>query len=230
MPSYLYGLILARNASRVPTDAVGIQGSAVRVLNCGELGAIVGSIERLPARATLEDVRAHDRVLQAIVDNGLTAAAVRFGQSFANDDDVRRHVIERAEQLSRVLEEYDGCVEMRLLLTHPPKPSVAPVPSTQETLDAGRWSATIGPGRAYLEEVKSAGERTERLALRGALGPVVRAERVEELPKSRGVAFSHLIRRSEEAGYREAVAALPALGDARVVGPLALYSFAEPAQ
>jgi hypothetical protein len=203
----------------VPTKAVGIQDTAVRTLRCGKVAAIVGTLDARP-RATLENVRAHDAVLQGVVNKGATVAAVRFGQSFATDEDVRRDILERGARVSRVLQERDGYVEMRLLLRESPQPSPGPpTPVTPE----------IGPGRAYLERVRSARDESLRLGLRGALGPVVRAERAEELPKSRGVAFSHLIRRSDEDAYRDAVSALPALGEATIVGPLALYTFAESA-
>jgi hypothetical protein len=92
----------------------------------------------------------------------------------------------------------------------------------QDAPDAGAQT----PGRAYLEGLR-ASNRVAGLALRGALGPVVRDERVEELPRASGVAFAHLIMRGDEAEYREAVASQPALAHAKVVGPLALYSFAE---
>jgi gas vesicle protein GvpL/GvpF len=199
---------------------VGLQDSAVRVLTCGALGAIVSTVERMPARATLDDVRAHDGVLQAVVDAGTTAAALRFGQSFAGDDEVCRHVTEHAERLAGVLEEYDGCVEVRLLLAHAPESE--PEPAKPVTTGSG-----AGPGRAYLEQLRNAREHMKRLALRSALGPVVRAERVEELPRSRGVVFSHLVQRDELPAYRDAVSAIPALAEAKMVGPLALYSFAE---
>lgn len=220
MPSYLYGIVLARNAAQVPKGILGLQGSAVQVLTCGALGALVSTVEKMPARATLDDVRAHDGVLQAVVDGGSTAAAMRFGQSFAGDDEACRHVTEQAERLAGVLEEYDGCVEVRLLLAHAPEPE--PEPAKPVATGSGR-----GPGRAYLEQLREARDHFQRLALRSALGPVVRAERVEELPRSRGVIFSHLVRRGELPAYRDAVSAIPALAEAKMVGPLALYSFAE---
>jgi hypothetical protein len=193
----------------------------VRVVTCNELAALVSTLDRRPERASLDDVRAHDRALQSIVHHGCTAAAVRFGQTFGSDDEMRRHLRERAERLARLLEEYDGCVEMRLLLADVielEEPVAPPDPAT-------------GPGRVYLDRLKGAAsqQRLEKLALHAALGPVVRAERVEGLG-NRSVVFSHLIRRADEADYRAAVAALPALSSAVIVGPLALYSFAEPTE
>lgn len=221
MAKYLYGLVLARNAHLVPAHITGLDSTVLRVVTCDELGALVSTLERAPAHS-LDDVRAHDHALQSVVHHGSTAAAVRFGQTFPTDDDVRRHVGERGTRIARVLSEFDGCVEMRLLVAHSDE-ALAAAPATEAPADTG-------PGRAYLEQLRGSRERYTSLGLTDALGTVVRAERVEELPKSRGVVFAHLIRRSDERAYREAVSAFPALAAASIVGPLALYSFAEPAE
>lgn len=188
------------------------------MLECEKVGAIVSTLDQIPGRANLDDVRAHDHALQAVVHHGATTAAGRFGQTFDSDADTRRHVIEHGERVNRVLEEFDGCVEMRLLLANPPVSAAPPE----------RPATDFGPGREYLEHIRGARDAHAHLALREALGPLIRAEKVEELPKSRGVAFSHLIERSKESAYRSAIMALPALAEGTVVGPLALYTFAEP--
>lgn len=216
MPTYLYGLILARNAHLIPPHITGLAGSGVRVLDCHALGAIVSSLDRTPARE-IDDVRAHDHALRSVVHHGATAAAGRFGQTFSGDSEARTHVLARADWIARILNEWDGCVEMRLLLTK--------VPELRDELSV---SERIGPGRAYLERVKADRDSLNRLALRNALGPVIRAEKVEELPKARGVAFSHLIDRGGEREYRAAIDSIPALSSGTIVGPLALYAFAEP--
>lgn len=215
MPTYLYGLLLARNAHLVPAHITGIAGSGVRVLRCDRLAAIVSSLDRTPARA-IEDVRAHDHALQSVVNHGATAAAGRFGQTFAEDAAARSHVIEHGERIERLLNEWDGCVEMRLLLSGRP-----------ERAAEGPRPESVGPGRAYLERIRADRDALDRLGLRDALGPMIRAERVEQLPQDRGIAFSHLIERSREPEYRAAIGALPALAEGTIVGPLALYAFAE---
>jgi hypothetical protein len=219
--TYLYGLVLDRNAHLIPAHITGIGGAVVRVVACGRLGAIASSLEHAPSRPSLDDVRAHDHALQAVVHHGSTAAAVRFGQSFAGDDDMRSHLSERAERAGRLLEDFDGCVEMRVLLRLDLERPAAPTVDDE-----------IGPGRAYLERLRSERSRkhVEGLGLRDAVGPVIRAERVEELPMGRGVVFSHLIARNQEPEYRDALDGLPSLIGARVLGPLALYSFAEPTE
>ena len=211
MRTYLYGLILGRNAHLVPAHITGIHGATVAVIPCDGVSALVSSVESASS-ADLDAIRAHDHAMQAVVHHGATASAVRFGQTFRDEDEMRRHVAERAATLATTLEDLDGCVEMRLLMTLPAEAAPAPPASS--------------PGRAYLESLRGSA-RVAGLALRDALGPVVRAERVEELPRAAGVAFAHLIRRADEQRYRDAVAALTSLQDATIVGPLALYAFAE---
>jgi hypothetical protein len=219
--TYLYGLILGRSAHLVPAHITGVGASALRVVACDEggLGALVSTLERAPKRASLDDIRAHDHALQSVVHHGSTAAAVRFGQTFASDSDMQKYVAESGDRVARLLDAYDGCVEMRLLLPRDPE---------HDATETGKPDGTaFGPGRAYLERLRGA-DRLKGLGLLATFGPVVKAERVDELPGGRGVVFSHLIRRDQESAYREAVSAMPSLAEAQVVGPLALYSFAEP--
>lgn len=223
MRTYLYGLILTRNAHLVPPHIAGIAGGTVRVLDCGDLGAIVSTLERDVDRS-LDAVRAHDHALQSVVHHGATAAAGRFGQAFPSEDATREHVTAHGRRLADVLTTWDGCVEMRLLL-----PGVVDRGTARSSDDRAESALPAsGAGTAYLERVRAERGALSSLALRAALGPVVRAESVEELPRRRGIAFTHLIDRSAEQNYRDAVAGLPALGKATLVGPLALHTFSEP--
>lgn len=217
MPTYLYGLILTRNAHLVPAHITGLAGSAVRILECETLGAIVSTVGNSPARG-IDEVRAHDHALQSIVHHGATAAAGRFGQTFSTDVEARAHVLRHGDRIARVLHDCDGCVEMRVLVRGEKVPPAR----------AGAPEDRPGAGRAYLEGVRADRERVEGLGVRAMLEPFVRAERVEELPKSRGVAFSHLIERRSEAQYRSAIGAIPGFARGTIVGPLALHAFAEP--
>jgi hypothetical protein len=219
--TYLYGLILARNADRIawPIPVAGIDGCVVRVARCGEIGALASTVERAPGRGSLEGVRAHDATLRVVVRQGVTAAASRFGQVFDDDEDMCRKLADRADRLTSMLEMADGCVEMRVLLPH-----AAEDPASAIAVPSG-----AGPGRAYLERLRGPSrEGLQHLALRNVLGQVVRDERVEMMAGKPVVVLSHLVRREDEIEYRAAVAELPALSDARVVGPLPLYAFAEP--
>ncbi|HYC51629.1 MAG TPA: GvpL/GvpF family gas vesicle protein [Gemmatimonadaceae bacterium] len=213
VPICLYGLILPRNTPRVPSGINGIDVSPTRVLACGPVAAIVSTIDGIPKRRDLSALRAHDAVLRAIAEAGITVAAVRFGQIFAGDADVCAEVAQRAESVVPTLERLDGCVEMRLILSTDVLPPRESAPSPEG-----------GPGRAYLERLRS-GSRITGVSLRDALGPAVRDERVEALRGAEGVTFAHLVHMSDVPTYRDAVAGLPMLSDAHVAGPLPLYSF-----
>jgi hypothetical protein len=220
---YLYGLVLGRNAHLIPPHIAGIGGAAVRVLACDDLSALVSTIGRAPVRTQLDDVRAHDHALRSVVHHGATVVASRFGQTFASDEATARDVVAHGARVVTVLEECDGCVEMRLLISASPE-TAEPI----ETVASGSATTARGSGTAYLEGLRAKRTHSARLGLKAALGKVVRAERVTELPDARGAAFAHLVRRDDETSYREAVAAIPALAEAQLIGPLALYSFAEP--
>lgn len=225
MPTYLYGLILSRNAARIHDGITGIEGGRLRTISCGALAALVSDVERVPSRSSLDHIRAHDAALRAVVAAGVTAVASRFGQLFADDGDTCRDVGQHASRVERLLHDHDGCVEMRVVLAHSgADPEPAPTQATAA-------ESELSPGRAYLEQLRAraalAAERVPRISLAGALGPVVRRERVELLPNDAGIVVSHLVSRDEESAYRAAVAELPALSAAKVVGPLPLYGFSD---
>jgi hypothetical protein len=224
--TYLYGLILARNTPRVPARVTGLTGSALRVAVCGELGALVSTVDSVPARPGLEDVRAHDSALRLVVSGGVTAAASRFGQHFPGDEELCGELETARRRLTALLEEYDGCVEMRVLLSETPS---EPQAADAGTPSPGDLAAEVGPGRAYLESLRGGDiGKLAGVALRPALGPLVFREHIEPLARSGGVVFAHLVRGNREQEYREAIAALPALAEARVIGPLPLYVFSVP--
>ena len=220
MPTLLYGLTLTGDPA---PDARGVAGSPVRTLNVAPLTAIVSDLPAKP-EASIAAIREYDAVLGRFVAAGATVAAVRFGQLFADDaaclDEVRDH----GARVAALLRDSRGCVEMRVLL---------PVTASDEDQPTPPRASAAGPGRAYLESLRARGEVARHLALAPMLGGVVRAEKMEGFASRRsavrGVAFAHLVHRDDLRAYRAAVRALPALAEARVVGPLPLYSFAEPA-
>lgn len=220
MATYLYGLALASSLRKGAPLGTGVAGSAVATMACGELSAIVSEVARAAVRPSLDTINEHDQVLQRLVDEGQTIAAVRFGQTFDDEETCRRNVAERADRLVALLRDQADAVEMRVLM-----PATEPAGPTAPQQSGGR-----GPGRAYLESLRAASEVTGDAGLRVALGPLIRAERVERLPQSRGTAYVHLVSRTDLSAYRDALAAMPAYSGARVVGPLPFYSFAEPGE
>ena len=214
MTTWLYGLILPRNAPRVPDDLLGIGETPVRLLSCRGVTAIVGTVAQPVRHTDVGAVRAHDRVLRNVAERSVTVAAVRFGQLFPTDTAACADLSTDGPHMISTLERLDGLVEMRVLLPEHEAPISR---STAERL---------GPGRAYLESLRGH-HPVDGISLRGAMGPLVHEERVEKLEAagSAGVAFAHLIDARTVGRYRDAIAELPALAGAHVIGPLPLYSF-----
>ena len=234
MASYLYGLLLSRNAGRLPGDVRGLDRARLRSVPCDALTALVSDLGRAPDRRSLEDVRAHDSALRDAVRAGITVAASRFGQTFVDDAALCADVAARGAPTAALLDACDGCIEMRLLLTadddgQPPGDSVAADTAGAVTAPAAAAAPAgmpaTGPGTAYLQRMRQAVPVTPRLSLRAALGPMVRDERVEALPGGKGVVVAHLVARTDERAWRDAIGLLAARGT--VVGPLPLYSFGD---
>jgi hypothetical protein len=218
VPTLLYGLTLPDDPR--PSGVAGAGGGECRVLEADAVAAIVETVARAP-EADVTAARAHDAVLGQFVKAGATVAAVRFGQAFDDDATCIVEVNAHAARVASLLREHQGCVEMRVLL---PVEAAPPSPPPQKN---------AGPGRAYLDALRASGQVAPDIALRPIIGPTIRAERVEGFQARaggvRGIAFAHLVHRDELADYRDALHAVPSLADARVVGPLPLYSFSEPA-
>lgn len=217
MATYLYGLILSRNAGRVPANVTGIDRAPVRVVACADLAALVSTVDRSPPRQDVESIIRHDGAMTAVVHHGITVAASRFGQTFADDGSLCDELAASSKRLRATLERYDGCGEMRIAMRdmmEPPasmRASVAPPEA---------------PGRAYLESLREKLTPRPAVDFREILGDLALDERIE--PRKGGRTIAHLVRFDDEEKYRIALYTNPALEGATITGPHALHSFAEP--
>jgi gas vesicle protein GvpL/GvpF len=195
-PTYLY--CITAPAAPGPTQAtIGVDGAAVRQLG----PAWVSDVETRPVRATVDRIRAHDAVVAAALDTGVTPLPARFGQVFASDDDCEQAISARMSELS----------EMTLLLR------------AEEAPASERSSGT-----AYLESLarRERAEDALRHAARGINAQLAGYVRETAERTSGGVlTLSHLIERDALGRYRDRAEAL--IGDlhATIVGPTAPYSF-----
>ena len=217
MPTYLYGLVLSRNAARVPPNVAAIGRAPVRVVACGDLSAIASTLDDAPSPRDLESVAAHDRAMFTVVREGVTAVASRFGQLFASDTTLCDELAASSTRLRAMLERYDGSAEMRV--------SVRDVVESHVTAPASITSSAVSPGRAYLESVRARLNERPPLTLRGHLGDLILDERAERRKDVQ--TLSHRIRFEDEGRYRAVLATHPALAGAAITGPHPLYTFAE---
>lgn len=203
---------------------VGVGGAAVLLVERGALG--VWASEAHEVRATLEAVRAHDRVVSTALGSA-TPLPVRFGGRFADRAAVEAMLAEREAELIAGLERVAGRVEMGLALRwkEPPAPEAEP-------------DAPPASGREYLErrqrERRADARRRERAAELASA-----AERllgVGDSPAHRTLCpsaevaarLAHLVRREDVLAYRSRAAelsrAIPEV-EPLLTGPWAPYSF-----
>ncbi len=215
MAIYLYGLILRRNAERVPPDVIGLDHAAVRTVACDDLCALVSTIASSPPRQNLDALAAHDRASWMVVRHAVTAAASRYGQTFTDERALCGDLAMYRKALLATLERYDGYGEMRIIMRAVGEPR-----SVQAAIARPK-----DPGRAYLESVRDTLKPRPSLDFRSILGDLFLDERVERRGDLQMIA--HLVRFEDEATYRAAFYSHPAMENATITGPHALYSFAE---
>jgi hypothetical protein len=228
---YLYCLL--RATGEPPPHLLGIDGSPVRAVDLGGLGAWVSDTAAPRIVATPERARRHDRVVRTALERE-TPLPARFGQIVTDETALAEVVSSRRAAFESALERVAGTVEMtvRVLV-----PSGADAGGVGQATDSGSRTMT---GRHYLERV-AAVQRQERNLLaeegivRGrvsaAVRGLVRAESFSGATQGSSMAtLSHLVPRENVDEYRSALLVLrheePALA-IMVSGPWAPYSFTE---
>ncbi len=113
--TYVYGVV----SSDAPApSAAGVGGGAVRLISAGEIAAIAGDIDPNGLQLGREAMTAHARVLEDAVA-ATTVLPMRFGVVMADDDVVRRDLLEsHGPDLRAQLDDLAGRVELRLRATY----------------------------------------------------------------------------------------------------------------
>jgi hypothetical protein len=111
-PAYVYGVTWADGARRRADG--GVADAAVRVLEHGELAALVSDLPSTDIRARRRDLLRHADVLQKAFEER-AVVPLGFGTVFATGDDVVEELLEpRYEELVALLQSLDGLVELTL--------------------------------------------------------------------------------------------------------------------
>jgi hypothetical protein len=228
---YLYCVL--RATREPPPDLLGIDGSPVRAVDLGGLGAWVSDIDATPIVASPARARSHDRVVRAALERE-TPLPARFGQVVPSEADLQATLSERRGALEAALERVDGAIEMTVRMLVPQEAGSEPGEKARPEMRGFK------SGRGYLEQV-AALQREERNVLAkgrivrdrvsSAVGGLVRAESFAGATSGSSLAtLSHLVPRRNIDAYRNALLALrdedPALA-IMVSGPWAPYSFTE---
>jgi hypothetical protein len=242
MTTHLYCIVPDDASGEPPVGLSGVSGAHVRALVVDRMVAWVSDSDRA-ARPSLDGVKAHDAVVEAALETGVTPVPVRFGQRFADDAACRAALESRAESVESLVAAMRGAVEMTLLVT----PSARRMLRELEPVLPDMFDAREpGAGRRYLDALRgrevatrAVQSVTDELAgrIEAAVAKLVRRSAAHEFARPPGAhpgaapvplrTISHLINRADVDAYRAAVRGVQAAADLRVlmVGPRAPYSF-----
>ena len=233
MTTHLYCVLPNERLDEPPTDLRGIDGARVRSMQVEGLVAWISDAER-GVPVSIDEVRAHDAVVEAALETGATPVPARFGQEFANDDACRGALENYSNSVTSLLADVQGFVEMTLILTPSTRRMLRDLePGLPAMIDAER----PGAGRDYMESLRAREASTG--AVRRSLDSL--AQRLTEATKAfvrrRALhdqvtrlplrTISHLVSRSDVANYKQATFTVQTTSELRflVIGPRAPYSF-----
>jgi hypothetical protein len=238
---YVYG-VTRRDAHAVSGEVHGLSGRApVRVIEGGELAALVSDVPEDWHVASREDVKAHDRVLAELTRDA-TVIPMRFGIVLASDAAVRERLLgPHAKELAELAEQLEGREQMSVKAYYHEEALLRAVLSRRpdlkrraDELDQRSVVETqaerIALGQAVATAVQEQRSLDERMLVE-ALGSVAERTHVDS-----GVSDRHLttvqllVRRDRRAALDAAVKYLSDEHAQRIalryVGPLPPYSFA----
>jgi hypothetical protein len=228
---YVYGA--------VPTDGPrldlpdGVEGSRpVLQRGANGLGAIVSPIPRRTIHARTRDVRAHEEVLRAALEQRDPVLPLRFGAVVESAAELEDQLL--SDRLAELLEEFRGLVELELRALYPDEAAllrelVRSEPSLAQLREASRrggYQAQLALGEATLEAYRRR-RAADAAVLVNRLAPLACDWRAREsLPERVAAQLSFLVERSRLSAFERAAASLahPELR-LSLVGPLPPYSF-----
>jgi Gas vesicle synthesis protein GvpL/GvpF len=213
--------VYAITESPPPPSARGLHGTPLRAVGEGPPFAIVSEHPDLPIEAAEDDLWAHERVVEELMEGG-ALLPMRLGSTAADDEELLRILRERGAEFQAALERVRGAVELavRARLRHAAGAG-APV---------GAASEGPGAGTAYLLE-RLEGERDAADAVARIHEPLAALAR-RSARRSRGAGgalnAAYLVDLDRVGAFRERVDELATeLEEATIVctGPWPPYTF-----
>jgi Gas vesicle synthesis protein GvpL/GvpF len=214
MKFYAYCLSDEVKARTVESE-IGLAGAKPRLIQCGEIAAVVSEFDDEKAAVTRENVLAHERIVQRVLVE-TTPLPFRFG-TIVNQARLQSYLNSQQASLRAQLQRVRGCVEMSVKVIWKPEA----VKHEDERGDAraesagGAGQTTKGSGTAFLAAKRreilgdeTLKVRAEELAawLAACLGDVVREALVSLQPsESLVLSAAHLVERARLDEYREAL-------------------------
>jgi hypothetical protein len=212
--------VYAITDSLPPPSSRGLRGSSLRAVGEKSPFAIVSEHPDLPIEAAEEDMWAHERVVEELME-GDALLPMRLGSTVADEEELLAILRERSEEFRAALERVSGAVELAVRAQlQPPRTRPAPVAVAAEER---------GAGTAYLLE-RFEGERGAADAVARIHEPLAELAR-RSTRRARGsgaLNAAYLVDRDRVDAFRERVDELAEeLEDATITctGPWPPYSF-----
>jgi hypothetical protein len=219
---YLYAVLDPRPGDRWRGGTVtGACGEPVTFVGERPLVVAAGRVEGAPplSPATL---RAQDEVVQRLARRSAAILPVRFGTLIEGEPAVREILSARGAGLLHALRSVAGCAQMTVRVYGPPLPAVRRPAAAPGGMGAAYLAARAAARRPAMDTIL--------VPLRGRIGGLVRAERVERHDRAPLVAtVHHLVWRREVDAYRRLLVGVEE--EVRpwrltINGPWAPYAFA----
>jgi Gas vesicle synthesis protein GvpL/GvpF len=236
---YVYGVLAA--AEREGLSVAGVEGAAVRTVESNGLAALVSPVQSDVLSAARE-IRAHWGVLQSACETA-TVLPVRFGTVLANEEAVRRQILDpNADHLRELLEQLAGCIQLTVKGEYDEDAILREVVRSSRQIatlrarvrsmppDAGYYDR-IRLGELVADQVERYRESDTQRVLE-ALGSSAVASHVEQVSTA-DAAFnlSFLVQRAKERAFSTRLGTIAEEFGDRIrihyLGPLPPYSFTE---
>jgi hypothetical protein len=215
MKLYLYCLTDNAKAAAIETTA-GLSRSVTRVLDFGNIKAIVSDVESHRVKVTRENVLAHERVIDRVMLE-TTPLPFRFG-AIVTVEQLQSYIESNEARLQALLDRVRGAVEMSVkIIWDKDAASAARTETTSQETDP-KDDPPPGPGLAFLlakqremageRELKNRVEEIARWLDQGVAG-LVREKAVSLQPADRiVVSAAYLVERERVAEFKERVISL----------------------
>lgn len=196
---YVYGVT---DTDGIVFEADGVNGAdSIYTVDQPPISAVVSDIDTVEPEQSEENMRAHNEVLQSVLeyDGGRTVVPMQFGMAFKDQGTLKNVLAEATSTFTQALSEVDGKVELGVKVLTP----------SEGTVDTEAIR-------------KEASERFDEIA--------VATERGNQFSDRLVVNRSFLIRREDQEAFNEAVGEFEAEHEDLLVqytGPWPPYNFVE---
>jgi hypothetical protein len=193
-------LLCILSEEHVPGMDIAAPGQPIASIHLAPLTLWIRHAAQAPA-PTLEDVRAHHRVVTAAWERCPAVLPVRYGQWFGSEEELRAAVGPKVDAYERALERVRGAAEFSIRVLDP---ALEADPQERPASGSGTDYLRAAAARARRRSEADARGRAVAAELGSALGALVREERLDPADTPHGlVGVAHLVARADERAYEQ---------------------------